>query len=122
TRVAGSGYHPARGFAMVPPASPAGARSSPVGAEHSEFSSNKHHGSSSMSAADVRPADVVTRGSSPMGASRIDVVMELPFHLLQTLRLAQAIGESGFRICVPPDDEVKVVTLNRVFGFDYRVG
>lgn len=75
-----------------------------------------------MSAADVRPADVVTRGSSPMGTSRIDVVMELPFHLLQTLRLAQAIGESGFRICVPPDDEVKVVTLNRVFGFDYRVG
>lgn len=60
-----------------------------------------------MSERDVRP---------------IDVVIELPFHLLQTLRLAQAIGEAGFRVCVPAADEVKVVTLKTVFGFDYKVG
>ena len=52
----------------------------------------------------------------------IDVAIDLPFHLLQTLRLAQAIGEAGFRICVPPDDAVKVATLKKVFGFDYKVG
>jgi len=65
-----------------------------------------------MSERDVRPIDVVP----------VDVVIELPFHLLQTLRLAQAIGEAGFRICVPPADDVKVVTLKNVFGFDYKVG
>jgi hypothetical protein len=52
----------------------------------------------------------------------IDVAIELPFDLLQTLRLVQAIGEAGFRICVPPADEVKVVTLKKVFGLDYKVG
>jgi hypothetical protein len=52
----------------------------------------------------------------------IDVAIELPFDLLQTLRLTQAICETGFRICVPPADEVKVVTLKKVFGLDYKVG
>lgn len=57
------------------------------------------------------------------GAVRpVDVVIELPFHLLQTLRLAQAIGEAGFRIRVPAGDEEKVVALKEVFGFDYKVG
>lgn len=52
----------------------------------------------------------------------VDVVIDLPFYLLQTLRLAQAIGEAGFRICVEPDDKKAVVLLNKVFGLDYRVG
>ncbi|HMA14860.1 MAG: hypothetical protein ACM35H_12780 [Bacteroidota bacterium] len=70
-----------------------------------------------MSEGGSRPAKVVPADEVP-----VDVAMELPFHLLQTLRLAQAIGEAGFRICVPPGDEVKVVTLKKVFGFDYKVG
>lgn len=52
----------------------------------------------------------------------IDVVIELPFYLLQTLRLAQAIGEAGFRICVEPADEKAVIMLRKVFGLDYAVG
>jgi hypothetical protein len=66
-----------------------------------------HRGSSRMSEGDVQP---------------IDVAIDLPFDLLQTLRLAQAISEAGFRICVPPADEVKVVALKKIFGFDYKVG
>lgn len=60
-----------------------------------------------MSERDVRP---------------IDVAIELPFDLLQTLRLVQAIGEAGFRIRVAPADEVKVAGLKKVFGLDYSVG
>ena len=52
----------------------------------------------------------------------IDVAIELPFDLLQTLRLVQAVSEAGFRICVAPADEVKVVRLKNVFGLDYKVG
>lgn len=52
----------------------------------------------------------------------VDVVIELPFYLLQTLRLAQAIGEAGFRICVEPDDRKAVVRLKKVFGLDFKVG
>lgn len=56
------------------------------------------------------------------GLDPIDVVIDLPIYLLQTLRLAQAIGEAGFRICIDPEDTKAVVRLKEVFGFDYRVG
>ncbi|GLQ53720.1 hypothetical protein [Devosia nitrariae] len=56
------------------------------------------------------------------GPETIDVVIDLPIYLLQTLRMAQAIGEAGFRICVDPEDTKAVVRLKEVFGFDYRVG
>src|SRR3546814_10821464 len=52
----------------------------------------------------------------------IDVAIELPFDLLQTLRLVQAICEAGFRICIDPADEIKVNRLRKVFGLDYKVG
>src|SRR3546814_13022837 len=52
----------------------------------------------------------------------IDVAIELPFDLLQTLRLVQAICEAGFRICIDPADEIKVIQLRKVFGLDYKVG
>lgn len=50
------------------------------------------------------------------------VAVDLPFDLLQTLRLVQAIAEAGFTICVAPEDERKVVRLKQVFGLDYKVG
>lgn len=56
------------------------------------------------------------------GLEAIDVVIDLPIYLLQTLRLAQAIGEAGFRVCVDPQDTKAVSRLKEVFGFDYRVG
>lgn len=56
------------------------------------------------------------------GLESIDVVIELPFYLLQTLRLAQAIAEAGFRICVDREDGKALVRLREVFGLDYRVG
>src|SRR3546814_13803102 len=52
----------------------------------------------------------------------IDVAIELPFDLLQTLRLVQAICEAGFRICIDPADEIKVTQLRKVFGLDYKFG
>jgi hypothetical protein len=98
----------------------------PVGAEH-QVQQERHRGNSSMSERDARPADtapveVAPVEVAPVNAAPADVVIELPFHLLQTLRLAQAIGEAGFRVCVPAADEVKVVMLKKVFGFDYKVG
>ena len=56
------------------------------------------------------------------GERMVDVVVELPFYLLQTLRLVHAIGETGFRLCVEPDDEKAVVLLKKVFGLEYKVG
>lgn len=56
------------------------------------------------------------------GMNTIDVVVDLPMRLLQTLRLAQAIGEAGFRICVDPKEANTVTRLKEVFGFDYKVG
>lgn len=56
------------------------------------------------------------------GIETVDVVVDLPFYLLQTLRMAQAIGEAGFRICVDPEDSKAVVRLKEVFGLDYRIG
>lgn len=56
------------------------------------------------------------------GFQSIDVIINLPIYLLQTLRMAQAIGEAGFRICIDPEDTKAVVRLREVFGFDYRVG
>jgi hypothetical protein len=53
---------------------------------------------------------------------KVDVAIDLPFDLLQTLRLVQAICEAGFRICVDPNDEKKVIELKKVFGLDYEVG
>ncbi len=52
----------------------------------------------------------------------MDIWIDLPFDLLQTLRLAHAIGEAGFRICIEPQDEKKLVLLKRIFGLDYKVG
>ena len=53
---------------------------------------------------------------------KVDVVIDLPIYLLQTLRLVHAIAETGFRICVEPEDEKAVVRLKKTFGMDYRVG
>ncbi|MBB2971368.1 hypothetical protein [Mesorhizobium sp. RMAD-H1] len=52
----------------------------------------------------------------------IDVTIDLPFDLLQTLRLVHAISEAGFRICIDPADRKKLVLLNRIFGLDYKIG
>lgn len=59
---------------------------------------------------------------STPGMNDIDVAIDLPMQLLQTLRLAQAIGEAGFSICVDPEDTKSVVRLGEVFGFGYKVG
>lgn len=68
---------------------------------------------------------IMANGGPPMSVpdmNDIDVVIGLPMQLLQTLRLAQAIGEAGFRICVDSEDSEAVVRLRQVFGFDYKVG
>ncbi|RCS25659.1 hypothetical protein DUT91_02450 [Phyllobacterium salinisoli] len=36
--------------------------------------------------------------------------------------MVHAISEAGFRICIAPGDEKKLVVLNRIFGLNYRVG
>src|SRR3546814_19685509 len=52
----------------------------------------------------------------------IDADIELPFDLLQTLRLVQAICEAGFRICIDPADDTKVTRPRKVFGHAHKVG
>ncbi|PRD42552.1 hypothetical protein C5748_15740 [Phyllobacterium phragmitis] len=50
------------------------------------------------------------------------MTIDLPFDLLQTLRLVHAISEAGFRICIEPGEEKKLVLLKKIFGLDYKVG
>jgi len=53
---------------------------------------------------------------------RVDVSIDLPFYLLQALRLVHAIVEAGFTICVEPEDKKAVILLKKVFGLDFKVG
>jgi hypothetical protein len=57
-----------------------------------------------------------------MTGNIIDVWIDLPFDLLQTLRMVHAICEAGFRICIEPGEEKKLVVLKSVFGLNYKVG
>ncbi|MBT9370084.1 glycosyltransferase family 47 protein [Rhizobium sp. CSW-27] len=57
-----------------------------------------------------------------MMTGRPKVAIDLPFDLLQTLRLAHAIAESGFTLCIRPEDAIKVRQLRRVFDLPVEVG
>lgn len=53
-------------------------------------------------------------------AQRNAVAADLPYDLIQTLRLMHAIAESGFMLRIRPEDEKKLRQLHKVFGLSYQ--
>jgi len=50
------------------------------------------------------------------------VRLDVPMHLIQSIRLVHAVMESGAEVCVAPEDAEKFAHLRRYFRFRYRVG
>ena len=46
----------------------------------------------------------------------------LPFHLIQGIRLAHALMESRFEICIPESHADKFTILEELFGINYKTG
>ncbi len=48
--------------------------------------------------------------------------VDLPYHLIQSVRLAQALMESSYRVHIPAQHADKFSRLREVFGVDFTVG
>jgi hypothetical protein len=51
-----------------------------------------------------------------------DIFIELPFNLIQVLRLAHALVEAGCRLHVSPEDARHLSELRKIFGLQYEIG
>lgn len=59
------------------------------------------------------------RGGSMSG---LDIRIELPFDLIQVLRLAHALAEAGCRLHVSAKDARKLSQLRKIFGLQFEIG
>jgi hypothetical protein len=64
---------------------------------------------------------VVGLAAGAASTSGPELYLDLPFNLIQVLRLAHALVEAGCRLHVSPEDAGKLVQLKKVFGLRYEV-
>jgi hypothetical protein len=53
---------------------------------------------------------------------RAEFAVDLPLRLVQALRLAHALAESDYQLCIAEEDAIKFARLKEVFGLNYTVG
>jgi hypothetical protein len=73
----------------------------------------------------ILPSGIVSavgRVAAAASTAELELWIDLPFNLIQVLRLAHALVEAGCNLHVNPEDAAKLTQLQKVFGLRFEAG